>query len=126
MVSQVSSLKQGICIILHYNLIVLQPDSVNVIANSPVQFSCTGVGNTFNFNILYFVNGKTVNNFVDEGFIQTPNQEQLDDETIRRNLTLNSAKIDYNNTEIQCHIENIISGETEFSATSVIKIQGMI
>ena len=83
-------------------------------------FSCTGVGE----RILYFINNEIVDNFVNQGFMQTPNQDQLDDKTIRRNLTLTSAKIGLNNTRIQCYIENVTSTENNISNISVIKIQG--
>ena len=115
--------KLQVCALLDYciSLIVLEPDSVNVIVDSSVHFSCTGIGDS----ILYFVNDTTVSKYVAEGFLQTPDQDHLDGDVIRRNLTLTSAKIGFNNTKIHCRIEDLMSGDS-LSNYTIIQIQGMV
>ena len=99
-------------------MLVLEPDSINVIVNSSVQFSCTGVGD----RILFLVNSSSVNDWADEGFMQTSPDESKN--LIRRNLTLTSARADLNNTMIQCFIEDTSLMESNISDVAVIQIQG--
>ena len=101
--------------------LVLEPDSINVIVNSPVQFSCTGTGDS----ILFLVNNMTINNFASEGFKQTQEQDMLDGGVIRRNMTLTSATTDLNNTEIQCLIEDTQLSEFNQSDKAIIRVQGI-
>ena len=104
-----------------YILLVLEPDSINVIVDSSVQFSCTGTGDA----ILFLANGTSVNNLAAEGFMQTPNVV-LDESNklIRRNLTLMSARADLNNTMIKCFIEDLTLSEHNISDATIIQIQG--
>ena len=99
--------------------------SINVVADSPVQYSCTGVGH----DILYLVNGSTASNFVSEGFISQVGHDTLNNNIIRRNLTLISATIDLNNTKVQCRLAVIDPPNptiNTFSNISTLRIQGWL
>ena len=94
---------------------------MNVIVNSPVQFSCAGVG----IGIVYIINATfaTDENLVNKGFTQQAGIDILDNNLIRRNLSLTSAKISLNNTEIMCRVEST-DGTYDYSPSSTLMIQG--
>lgn len=104
--------------------LVLEPDSINVIVNSSLQFSCTGVGDI----IFFFADSTSVTSLAADGFQQTPHQDTLDESSklIRRNLTLTSARAHLNNTMIQCYIEDSALVESNQSDIATIRIQGEI
>ena len=108
---------------LYYNIEIVEfTDSINVIVNSSVQYSCTGIGS----NIYYRINGSVASNFIDQGFITQVGQDTLSDNLKRRNLTLTSATIDLNNTNVQCRIAVIYPWpiSSAFSNLSILTIQG--
>ena len=109
---------------MYYAEIVEFTDSINVIVGSPVEYSCTGVGD----DILYFVNNSVASNFVSSGFYEQIGQDSLGNGLKRRNLTLESATIDLNNTKVVCRVTvlDIPNPPTHvFSNASILRIQGM-
>ena len=98
-------------------------DSIDVIANSSVQYSCTGVGD----DILYLINDTQASDYLCKGFITGIHQDTLNNGVIRRNLTLSSATIDLNNTNVMCRIISIhvLPFNVAYSNVSTLKIQGI-
>ena len=111
----------AVIVILLFIEIVEFTDSINVIANSSVQYSCTGVGD----DILYLINDTQAVDLCFKGFITQMNQVMLNNDLIQRNLTLPSATIDLNNTNVTCRIDFIPgSFDPAYSNVSTLKIQG--
>ena len=84
-----------------------------------MEFSCTAV----NADLIFFIiNGTSASNlaFTLKGFTLKL-EEAIGMNKIRRNLTLTSATVDINNTEIYCR-----AGGESFvdSNTALLKIQG--
>lgn len=92
---------------------------MNVSIYSSVEFSCSAV----NSDLIYFtINGTSASNllFTLKGF-NLKAEEIVGANKIRRNLTLTSATVDINNTEIYCRA----GGDTIIdSDIAVLKIQG--
>ena len=87
-----------------------------------MHFSCIGTGT----NILYLINDLPAFNFIMKGFKES-NKEMVGS-LIRKNLTIMSATLDLNNTNIQCRTEVAAlppnPSVTALSNTSTLKIQG--
>ena len=85
-----------------------------------MEFLCTGVG----VDIIYFINDTfaTYPNIIAKGFIQQIGVDILDVHVIR-NLTLKSAKLTLNNTDISCRLE-LVNGTYDTSSSSTLLIQG--
>ena len=105
-------------------VIIDDPDSVNAVDGTKVQFSCVVVAE----EIDYFVNGTRINqpDIIDAGFIESE-VNMLNDTTLRLNLTA-TALSQYNNTRVQCRGLNTVDMMTltTFSEVAVLLVQGKL
>ena len=75
---------------------------------------------------MYLVNGTVASNFTDKGFITQNNLDILSSGWKRRNLTLTSATIDLNNTNVRCRVSVLIPYKAVYSNTSILRLQGRL
>ena len=105
-------------------MIIDDPDSVNAVDGTTVQFSCVVAAEEIN----YFVNDTATNkpDIILAGFIEST-IDFLNATTLRLNLTV-TASSQYNNTKVKCRGLNT-DGQTPFlkcSEVAVLLVQGKL
>ena len=110
--------------LLLFTVIIDDPDSVNTVDGTTVQFSCVVAAEEIN----YFVNETATNqpDIIQAGFIEST-IDFLNATTLRLNLTA-TALSQYNNTEVYCRGLNTVGQISllEFSEVAVLLVQGKL
>ena len=109
---------------LLFTVIIDDPDSVNAVDGTTVQFSCVVIAKEIN----YFVNGTATNqpNITQAGFIEST-FDFLNATMLRLNLTA-TASSQYNNTKVKCRGLNTDGQRLFFnySEVAVLLVQGKL
>ena len=109
---------------LLFTVIIDDPDSINAVDGTTIQFSCVVVAEEIN----YFVNETATNqpDIIRAGFIEST-FDFLNATMLRLNLTA-TALSQYNNTEVKCRGLNTV-GQMPFvkcSEVAVLLVQGIL